>query len=264
LVLAGAAMAAVAGASPAELSQARAASARPCVGYCKSPTNAGAVFKWGKPAWDQEFEVGSLGKNWKSDHPDLIYQINGMLSLDASKGPRTVTAYPSDQAARVGRWEARVRAREPAAGRGHHYRYTWELVPVSGDDSCGANRIVLGTYSPGDTRVRGKVNTLPDNSFTFSRKRDLRTLAWHTYAVEITTHRISWFVDTKVMRTERRSAALSGIKYRPQFVMQSVPGETMRPSYMQMDWVRYYTLKRPNRHSIAAPRMHKTTVTPSC
>jgi hypothetical protein len=31
-----------------------------------------------------------------------------------------------------------------------------------------------------------------------------------------------------------------------------------------MDWVRYYTLERPNAHSIAAPRMHKVTVTPAC
>jgi hypothetical protein len=264
MVLAGSAMAAAAVATPAEMPPALSASARPCVGYCHHPTNAAAVFKWGKPAWDQEFEVGSLGNNWKSDHPGLISQVNGMLSLDASKGPDTLTAYPSNQAARVGRWEARVRAREPEKGVGAHYRYTWELVPVSGDDSCGGNRIVLGSYSPGDTRVTGSVNTLPDHSFTYGRKRDLRTLAWHTYAVEITTSHISWFVDTQVVRTERRRTALSGIKYRPQFVMEAVPNATMRPSFMQMDWVRYYTLKRPNAHSIAAPRMHKVTVTPAC
>ncbi|HEY3529687.1 MAG TPA: glycoside hydrolase family 16 protein [Nocardioides sp.] len=264
MVLAGTAMAVVGAGTPAEMAQVRPASSRPCVGYCKYPTNAAAVFRWGKPAWDQEFEVGSLGNNWKSNHPGLIYQVNGMLTLDASKGPANVTAYPSDQAARVGRWEARVRAREPQKGTGAHYRYTWELVPASGDDSCGANRIVLGTYSPGDTRVRGSVNTLPDHRFTYARKRDLRSLAWHTYAVEITKRHISWFVDTKVIRTERRRAALSGIRYRPQFVMQSVPGATMRPSFMQMDWVRYYTLKRPNAHSIDAPQMHLTTVTPRC
>jgi len=262
MVLAGSAVAAAAVATPAAMPQARPVASRPCVGYCKHPTNAAAVFRWGKPAWDQEFEVGSLGTNWKSDHPGLISQVNGMLSLDASKGPDTITAYPSNQAARVGRWEARVRAREPQKGTGAHYLYTWELVPVSGDDSCGANRIVLGSYSPGDTRVVGAVNTLPDHSFTYGRNRDLRTLAWHTYAVEITTRHISWFVDTQVVRTERRRSALSGIKYRPQFVMQGVAGTTMRPSFMQMDWVRYYTLKRPNAHSISAPRMHKTTVTP--
>ena len=262
LALAGSTMAAAALAAPAPLTQAAPASSRPCVGYCHHPTNAAAVFRWGKPAWDQEFEVGKLGTNWKSDHPGLISQVNGMLSLDASKGPDVLTAYPSNQAARVGRWEARVRARELPKGVGAHYRYTWELVPASGDDHCGTNRIVLGTYSPGDTRVTGSVNTLPDNRFTYGRKRDLRSLAWHTYAVEITTSHISWFVDTQVVRTERRKSALSGIKYRPQFVMESVPGATMRPSYMQMDWVRYYSLKRPNAHSISAPRMTRTTITP--
>ncbi len=55
------------------------------------------------------------------------------------------------------------------------------------------------------------------------------------------------------MRTETRPAALSGVKYRPQFVMTAVPHRSMRPSYMQMDWVRYYSLARHNARSISAP-----------
>jgi hypothetical protein len=234
-----------------------------CMGYCHYPTNAGKVFRWGNAKWDQEFQVGSLGNNWQSNHPGLIRQQGGMLTLDATQNPDSIIAWPDNQAATVGRWEARVRARE-FDKPGDHYRYTWELVPANGDDSCGANRIVLATYVPGDTRVQGSVNTLPDHSFTFSRKRALESRDWHTYAIEITRHRISWFVDTRVMRTERRPAALAGVKYRPEFVMQGVPNATMKPSLMQMDWVRYFTLERPDAKPITAPQMNESTVAPSC
>jgi hypothetical protein len=38
----------------------------------------------------------------------------------------------------------------------------------------------------------------------------------------------------------------------------------MKKSAMQMDWVRYYTLKRPNAQSIAAPRMTRGTYPDAC
>ena len=65
--------------------------------------------------------------------------------------------------------------------------------------------------------------------------------------MEITPDHISWFVDTKVMRTETRPAALAGVKYRPELVMEAVPDAVMRASWLQADWVRGYTLKRHER-----------------
>jgi beta-glucanase (GH16 family) len=123
---------------------------------------------------------------------------------------------------------------------------------------------VLASWVPGSARAHGFVNTLPDHSFTFSRKRDLRSRAWHTYAVEIASDHISWFVDTSVVRTETRPEALSGDTYRPELVMESVPDTSMRPSWFQADWVRYYTLKRPSALPIDAPLMNQTTATPAC
>ena len=236
-----------------------------CIGYCQRPTNAAEVFKWGTIAWRQEFETGSLGSNWQTNGQGVIGQQNGMLTVQAAADSGTVEVWPDDAgaAATNGRWEARIRAYERSS-TGTQYRFTWELVPVSGNDSCGSNRIVLGTYVPGDERVRGSVNTLPDNSFAYSRLRDLRSRAWHTYAVEVTPDHISWFVDTKVMRTETRPAALAGVKYRPELVMEAVPGAVMRPSWFQADWVRYYTLKRPNAKSIKAPSMREATYTGTC
>jgi hypothetical protein len=250
--------------TPDALPQSRPVFVSSCIGYCTHPTNAAKVFRWGLEAWRQEFETGSLGANWQSDHPDAIGQQQGMLTIRAASDSGTVKVWPDDQAATVGRWEARVRAFEKDR-TGQQYRFTWQLVPVGGDDACGANTIVLGSYVPGDTSVTGAVRTMPDRSFGYSRTRDLRSRAWHTYAVEVTKDHVSWFVDTKVMRTERRPEALSGVKYRPQFVMEGAADTRMRASWMQMDWVRYYTLNRPNAKSINAPQMERTTYdAPGC
>jgi hypothetical protein len=257
-----AALVAVALSAPHQL-RARPTFSSGCIGYCKHPTNAAKVFRWGTEAWRQEFETGPFNRHWRSNHPRDIGQQNGMLTVQAGRHTGTISVWLDNHTARTGRWEARVRAVERAS-TGTRYRFTWELVPADRDTRCGANEIVLGSYVPGDRVVRGQVRTLPDHSFSYARARDLRSRAWHTYAVEITKRHISWFVDTRVVRTETRPAALSGIRYRPQFVMQAKPHRTMRPSWLQADWARYYTLDRPNARSIAAPRMHEQTYRGGC
>ena len=125
---------------------------------------------------------------------------------------------------------------------------------------------MLGTYVPGDTQCRtATCGRCPDHSFRYSRARDLRNRAWHTYAVEITKRHISWFVDTQVMRTETPPARRSGREVPPPVRDGGRRTGTMRPSWMQVDWVRYYTLKRHNAKSIAAPQMDRTTYdAPAC
>ena len=236
---------------------ARPAFADGCIGYCKHPTNAAKVFRWGLEDWRDEFEVAPFAARWQSDKPKQIGQQNGMLTIQAYADTGSITVWPSDQAAKYGRWEARVRAVEKKTD-GEPYRFTWQLTPVDGNH-CGASEVTMASYVPGDARARGWVRTLGNHDYRFSRKRDLRSRAWHTYAVEITPDHISWFVDTKVIRTETRTAALAGAKYRPQFVISGDPEAHMNESWMQMDWVRYYTLKRVNAKSIDAKQMwHKT------
>ena len=108
------------------------------------------------------------------------------------------------------------------------------------------------------------MRTLPGTEFTFSAQLDLRSRAWHTYAVEVTTGRISWFVDTQVVHTERREAALSGVELKPRFRIEGEEGATMNASRMQMDWVRYYDRDRPNAKPVDAPRMDRGTYADAC
>lgn len=233
-----------------------------CIGACAHPTNAGKVFRWGREAWRQEFEVGPFPSSWKSNRPGAIGQQFGMLTIKTKRDTRKLTVWPDDQAARYGRWEARVRAVEKDR-TGKRFNFTWGLAPTN-PDRCGAGEIVLANYTPDHARVRGGVHGKGGFDFNFSKRRDLRPSAWHTYAIEVTPTHISWFVDTKVTRTERRPKALTGYKLRPQFVLKGAKDGEMRTSWMQMDWVRYYNLDRPNAKSINAPRMAKRAHTHTC
>jgi hypothetical protein len=100
--------------------------------------------------------------------------------------------------------------------------------------------------------------------YSYSKRLALHQGWFHTYAIEITKDHISWFVDTKVIRTERREDALRGIEYRPRFRLQGAKGEKHRTTWMQMDWVRHYDLSRPNAKSIKAPRMKKGVYKDPC
>lgn len=233
-----------------------------CIGYCAYPRNAAKVYRWGVENWSYEFEKGPFPRrHWESNHPKLIGQQSGMLTIKAPARAHKIVVWPNDQVARYGRWEARLRAVE-LNSLGKHFKFTWRLV-AAGGARCGGNQVVLSSYRPGDRAVQGVVRTLPDNEFSYSSRRDLRSRAWHAFAIEVTRNHISWFVDTRVVHTERRPAALSGVKLRPQFVIKAGKG-LKRKSMMQMDWVRYYTLARPGARSIAAPRMVKGTFGGAC
>ena len=227
------------------------------------PTNAAKIFRWGVEAWKDEFEVNPLRKDWVTSSGGDVVTRNGMITLMAYPDSGTVTATPSSHKAKVGRWEARVRVWEKDRNVGTPYRAFWELIPNK-KYRCGAKSIVIASYSQDETQVTGAVRTLPDNEFSFSRVLPLTQGWFHTFAVEVTDDHISWFVDKVVVHTERRSEALSNVSFKPRFRLQAVDGAQMRPTWMQMDWVRYYTLDRPNAQSIVAPEMTEGTYADAC
>ena len=227
-----------------------------------NPTNAAKVFKWGNKEWGDEF-VDPLSSTWKVNHASMVRNQHGMLTLDAPAKPTDVIAAYSGHSRTYGRWEARVRGRQYGTS-GTPYTVRWELIPSSGSNHCGAANIVLSQYALGTNRAATHVRTLPDNDFTVSKALQLSDNEFHTFAVEVTPDHVSWFVDTKVIRTETRPAARSGVAYTPRFVLKAVPGATMNKGRMQMDWMRYYTLERKNAKSITAPALTQTTFPTAC
>jgi len=229
------------------------------------PTNAAKLFRWGAEAWKDEFEVNPLRSDWAvSDGGDVVTR-NGMLTLMAYPNSGTVTATPTTQKAKTGRWETRMRVWEKKRNVGTAYRAYWELVPVKARKyHCGAQSIVMASYSQDELVAAGAVRTLPDQEFSYSVPLPLTQGWFHTFAVEVAEDHISWFVDRVVVHTERRPEALAGVRFKPQFRLEAVDGESMRPTWMQMDWVRYYTMKRPGILPIEAPEMTQGTYAEAC
>lgn len=230
------------------------------------PTNAAKIFRWGNAAWNDEFVRPLSATTWQVNPSGQVRNQHGMLTLNATPRSRDVTASVIGHDQQYGRWEARVRTRGYRAGNGASgtpYRAVWELVPSRGGYGCGARSIVLSDYPIGGAAAAMHVRNTPDADFTASKALPLRN-TFHTYAVEVTPDHVSWFVDTEVVMTERRPAALSGATFTARFRLVSTPGATMRTGRMQMDWVRYYSLARPNAHSITAPQAARTTYDDAC
>lgn len=250
-------------ATVAAADQTKAADSYPPTPVYTYPTNAAKIFRWGVEAWDDEFEVNPLRDDWATSAGGDVVTRNGMLTLMAYPSSGTVTATPTSHTAKLGRWEARVRVWEKNRNVGTAYRAFWELVPNK-KYRCGAKSIVIASYAQDETAATGAVRTLPNHEFSFSKDLPLTQGWFHTFAIEVTDDHISWFVDTKVVHTETRPEALSNVRFRPQFRLQAVDGAEMRPTWMQMDWVRYYTLDRPNAQSIEAPEMTQGTYADAC
>ena len=228
------------------------------------PIHAGNTFGWwGALVYREEFH-GALASYWNVGGPGVVQHQNGMLTLNTTDSG-SVSATLDRKGAKTGRWEVRLRSRRYATG-GENYRVQTELVPANPDQRhCGALSIAMNDYQIGRRATRFHIRNLPDHEFrAHLHGMDLGKDRWHTYAVEVTPRRISWFVDAHVIRSERRDAALSGVPMTVRFTMRAVPGAVMNPSRMQMDWLRHWSLDTPNTKSTKAPRTKRGTYEDAC
>lgn len=216
------------------------------------PVHAGNTYGWGKAPVDYRF-VGPLKRSqWKVEGPGVVKNQHGMLTLNTAKRG-TVSATQITKGHTTGRWEIRLRSRQYGHG-GKNYRVMTELVPAGKrPEYCGAKNIALEAYTPNKTMVSHYIRSRPDNRYFARKGLGLKNDQWHTFAVEVTPRRISWFVDAHVISTERRKDALTGVPFAVRFTMQGVDGKRMNQSRMQMDWLRYWSLRKPNTKSTKAP-----------
>jgi hypothetical protein len=227
------------------------------------PIHAGNTYGWGKAPVDYRF-VGPLKHSqWQVKGPGAVRNQHGMLTLNTAKRG-TVSATQVTRGHAVGRWEIRLRSRQYATGH-QDYRVMTELVPAGNrPEHCGANNIALEAYQPGRTMVSHYIRSRPDHRYFARKGLGLHNDQWHTFAVEVTRKRISWFVDAHVISTEKRDDALTGVPFAVRFTMQGVEGKRMNQSRMQMDWLRYWTLRKPNTKSTKAPQTTLGTFAGAC
>lgn len=224
------------------------------------PVNAGNTYKWGPFAKHWEFEHG-LGSRWQVTGTGHIEDRYGMASLNsAARGSTAATLQARPH--RYGRWEVRIRTRAWDTAYRNYFVRT-ELVP-SGDGHCGAKNIALGAY-PNLSRKIGFYIHNGRHAFSASKRAPIRNTHYHTLAVEVTPRHIAWFVDAKVVRNEHRPAALSGVPLTVRFSLDApTPHTRMNRTMLQYDWLRYWTLKRPDAKSIKAPAAHPGTYRRAC
>ncbi len=226
------------------------------------PVNAQTTYDWGKPLWQDDF-IGPRKSIWRVAGRGNVRNQHGMLTLNTAKRGSTVATLKGT-GHEVGRWEIRLRSRQYS--RSHaSYKVRTELVPAAKrPQHCGARNIALNSYTLGGNRAHHYVRSLPQRQVVAHTGVNLGTDKWHTFAVELTRKRVSWFVDGHVISTSKRPAGLRNVPYTARFTMVGKPGARMNPSRMQMDWLRYYTLRKPNSKSVAAPKPRVRTYAGAC
>lgn len=233
------------------------------------PIHAATTYGWWHKGvgWREEFEVpytGQMGPQWQASGPGQVWHQNGMLTLNATdRGSLSATL--AGPGAEVGRWETRLRSRQYGRGNGR-YRVLAELVPAGGaEQNCGGRNVSLVSYTPNGRAANVYARTLPDVAQKAAKAGlDLGRDRWHTYAVEVTRERVSWFIDAHVVFTETRNDVFSGVPLTVRFTMQAKQDRSMNISRMQMDWVRHWSLEAPNTMSVDAPPTRTGVYKKSC
>ena len=228
------------------------------------PVHAGNTFGWYPDAASYEFERWGAPKPltsaWQS-HGGRATERGGQLTLNARNG-RTAVVTLRDAGHRTGRWELRWQGYSVGNGA-NHYRMTSSLVPSArAARHCGPQITFQDVTLP---TSRAELAIQPGRGAEYTSSTAARGESfggrdhWHTFAVEVTGKRISWFVDAHVVSTEKRPAAMTHVPLTVQLRIAPTTrgkGDQVR---MGLDWLRYWTLRKPDHRSVAAPAPHRST-----
>lgn len=225
------------------------------------PVHAGSSYGWYPAAARWEF-IGPLGREWRRRGEGQVHNVNGMLTLISTRRG-TLSAELKGHAHATGRWEIRAKSRDWARG-GAVYSVKAELVPARGKEHCGARNVGFASHRVDAREVDLYARNLPDLTFRRSVPLDVRGDSWHTFAVEVTKRRVSWFVDAHVVATETRPEAISGEPLNLRLSLEADEGTRMDKARLQLDWARYWTLRKGNRLPVDAPQPEKETYARAC
>jgi len=227
------------------------------------PIHAGNTFGWYPTAQRYEFERWGAPKpltgEWETH--GISTEQGGQLTMTARNGHAT-TVTLRGAGHRKGRWELRWHGYDLRGGA-NHYRLTSSLVPATAAERrCGPAVTFEDVTLP---RSRAGFSMRPGDGTVYSTSTASRGESfggrehWHTFAVEVTGKRISWFVDAHVIATQARPATMAHVPFTVQLRLESThpagKGDTAR---MQLDWLRYWSLRKPDSKSVAAPALHRT------
>lgn len=223
---------------------------------------AGASYQWRDPSFDFDWEYGEslstpatrgtrLRGSW-SDHSDgtgrtavrngaaLISSISEYGSRgSANLGSTWITLNGNPR--RFGRWETRVLPTSWGTGTSQ-MRVLVELIPSSAaEQRCSVNAIVLADYTPLDSRVGFGARS--SQLWTQSSQTGSNNMVARAFAVEVSSQRITWFIDGRPVGTLEDSSALPTGPLTMRVSLVGDQSGTNVRAKLGVDWVRGWSLK---------------------
>ena len=230
-----------------------------------SRATAAQTYGWGKALWDFAWEFGEsfdsrpyrgsdiTAGRWieRTDGTGRVVKYGGGVEFHSALvrngtdepdvGGSTLTLV--DQPADRGRWEIIERSYQYEHDA-RDYTFLLELIPADPDGyDCGAHNLTIARVSPGDDRVTVGVNAGSaawDRTFQGFRQNGTS----HTYAVEVTGRRITWFIDGRSVASVDARAAIPQVPMTVRMRLVSDGPAEMNKSVVKVDWVRSYDLER--------------------
>jgi hypothetical protein len=224
--------------------------------------HAGSTYGWYPAAIRHEF-FSSAGRrpprSWTYvGSPTRWSDEYGTLQVDQRVGD-VITDW--GQSRKVGRWEVRFRSKSGTRNVPRSlpaYSVKLELVPTGTPTRCAPESILMTGYDQDTTGRTARVGvsrpganaaapaTTVGPLFDHDRwngAQSRRKGAWRVWAVEVTRDHISWFLDGRIIRRQPRDGVLDGQRLHLRMSLLST-GDAMEPTVTQLDWARYWNLKR--------------------
>jgi Glycosyl hydrolases family 16 len=208
-------------------------------------TTAAQVFGWGTPNRSDDFTAGlsQWGLYDGAGHdgngrrtPKAISVANGIMTITGSANGDT-GGMAWGQGQKYGRWEARVRS-APGDEDYHPVILLWpsaENWPVGGEvdwmeisDPARQSADTFLHYGRNNDQVQGSVK--------------VDATQWHNWAVEWTPQGVTTFLDGKSWWSTRNTSILPPGPMHMTIQLDNFGGSGLKPSQMQVDWVRQYAL----------------------
>ncbi len=236
---------------------------------------AAQQYGWGGAQWDFAWEYGESldsrayrgadikGGRW-TDHSDgtgRAVKTGGGVEFHSGEryegahdfGTTTLTLH--DKPLQRGRWELKERIRlkqyapfdQPG---GKHYEFVVELVPDDPSiDPCTAPVITVARADVGGSSIQIGVDAGPTRwRKTYNNARTENDV--RLYAVQVTGTRITWFINGRAVASLAAPPAIPKVPMTLRMRMAGPRDTEMKKSYVLIDWVRGYDLKRGKRPPI--------------
>lgn len=234
------------------------ASAQPDQSTVPGKDFAAYDYGWYPLGWAEHFDTkkgvtnqppGPPPRGWVTAGTGTVWRHHGVFSVDADDGDGDLssTLRIGKRYKKFGRWEIRFRARHMGTPSAAHEDYTVaaELVPArSAAERCGARNIALASYRLDSPVLTQYARGLPDRQFQRKRRGLKFDDYWHTYAVEVSRQKITWFVDSRPSAVVMRKDLRARVPMTLRFSLKGVAGAQMNETKAQVDTVRYFSMKR--------------------